>query len=185
MTDFLYESKWGAIAVMLFFHIPFLIFFCRIVYKKAFINTGASSTNPEKYPRVEAVWIAITAVLFILVNVLSVVYMPPVSTAAMSKSGTDFQETNIMAKSWYYDMSNREFEVGKPVKFSAKAGDTVHGFAVYHPDGRLLFTMMLMPGMEEPTTLVHTFTEPGQYKVRCLEYCGIVHHAMQDLIVVR
>ena len=185
MTDFLYESRWGAIAVMLFFHIPFLIFFCRIVYKKAYVNTGASGTAPEKYPKIEIIWIATAAVLFILVNVLSVVYMPPVSTAALSKSGIDFQEVNITAKSWYYDMSSREFEVGNPVKFSAKSGDTVHGFAVYHTDGRILFTMMLMPGMESPTTLVHTFTEPGEYKVRCLEYCGIVHHAMQDLLVVK
>ena len=185
MSEFLYDSKWGPFAVMLFFHIPFLIFFFRIVYKKAFVNTGASGTAPEKYPKIEAIWIGTAAVLFILVNVLSIVYMPPVSTAAMSKSGTDFQEVDIMAKSWYYDMSSREVEVGKPVKFSAKSGDTVHGFAVYHPDGRMLFTMMLMPGMESPTTLVHTFTEPGEYKVRCLEYCGIVHHAMQDLLVVR
>ena len=157
MTDFLYDSKWGAFAVMLFFHIPFLI---------------------------EAIWIAVAAALFILVNVLSVVYMPPVSTAAMSKSGTDFQETNIMANSWYYDMSNREFEVGKPVKFSAKSGDTVHGFALYHPSGDVLFTMMLMPGMKNSTSLIHTFSEPGTYTVRCLEYCGLQHHEMRDEIVV-
>jgi len=43
----------------------------------------------------------------------------------------------------------------------------------------------LMPGMEAATTLVHTFKEPGEYKIRCLEYCGIVHHAMQDLLVVK
>jgi cytochrome c oxidase subunit 2 len=59
----------------------------------------------------------------------------------------------------------------------------VHGFAVYHPDGRVLFTMMLIPGMK-PASLVHTFTEAGEYKVRCLEYCGIAHHAMQDRLVV-
>ena len=123
--------------------------------------------------------------LFILVNVLSIVYMPPVSTAALSKSGISFQEVDITAKSWFYDISSREIEAGKPVKFSAKSGDTVHGFSVYHPDGRVLFTMMLVPGLESPTTLVHTFTEPGEYKVRCLEYCGIVHHAMQDLLVVK
>ena len=185
MRDFIYEDGWGAFVVLLFFHIPFLIFFCRIVYKKAFVNTGPSGTAPEKYPKIEIMWISTVAVLFILVNVLSVVYMPPVSTAALTKSGTPFQEVDITAKSWYYDMSSREVEVGVPVNFSAKSGDTVHGFSVYHPDGRIVFTMMLMPGMESPTTLVHTFEEPGEYKVRCLEYCGIVHHAMQDLLVVR
>jgi cytochrome c oxidase subunit II len=31
---------------------------------------------------------------------------------------------------------------------------------------------------------VHTFREPGKYKVRCLEYCGVAHHAMKDELVV-
>ena len=71
MRDFLYEDGWGAFVILLFFHIPFLIFFCRIVYKKAFVNTGPSGTAPEKYPKIEIVWISTAAVLFILVNVLS------------------------------------------------------------------------------------------------------------------
>ena len=152
MRDFIYEDGWGAFVVLLFFHIPFLIFFCRIVYKKAFVNTGPSGTAPEKYPKIEIMWISTAAVLFILVNVLSVVYMPPVSTAALTKSGTPFQEVDITAKSWYYDMSSREVEVGVPVKFSAKSGDTVHGFSVYHPDGKIILTMMLINGMTSPTT---------------------------------
>ena len=185
MKDFLYTDGWGAFTVMLFFHIPFLIIFFRVVYKKAFVNTGPSETDPQKYPKIEALWIAIAVVLFISVNIMSVVYMPPVSTANMTTNSSDFQEVEFTAKSWYYDISNREYEAGRPVRFSGKSSDTVHGFAVYHPDGRILFTMMLMPGVETPTTLVHTFDEPGTYKVRCLEYCGIVHHAMQDVLVVR
>jgi cytochrome c oxidase subunit 2 len=49
----------------------------------------------------------------------------------------------------------------------------------------MLFTMMLMPGLETPASIVHTFTEPGIYKVRCLEYCGAAHHEMRDEIVVK
>ena len=89
----------------------------------------------------------------------------------------------MTAQSWSYDISNREFEVGRPVRFSVKSADTVHGFAVYHPDGRVLFTIMLIPGVG-PSSLIYTFTEPGSYKVRCLEYCGTAHHVMQDHLVV-
>jgi cytochrome c oxidase subunit 2 len=42
---------------------------------------------------------------------------------------------------------------------------------------------MLIPGMA-PSSLIHTFTEPGTYTVRCLEYCGIAHHAMRDHLIV-
>ncbi|MBT3213602.1 MAG: hypothetical protein HN351_03055 [Deltaproteobacteria bacterium] len=185
MLDFLYTNGWGAFAVMLFFQLPFLYFFIKIVYRKAYIDKGASETESQKYPMMEGIWITTVVALFVLVNVLSVVYMPPVTTAAMIKQGGNFQEVDVTARSWFYEISEREYEVGRPVIFNAKSIDTVHGFAVYHPDGRILFTMMLVPGMEEASTLVHTFTEAGNYKVRCLEYCGIVHHGMQDVLVVR
>ena len=54
----------------------------------------------------------------------------------------------------------------------------------YHPDGRMLFTMLMMPGVSKATSVVRTFTEPGTYKIRCLEYCGIAHHGMQDELIV-
>ena len=66
----------------------------------------------------------------------------------------------------------------------AAASDTQHGFAVYHPDGRVLFTMLMMPGTTKPTSVVYTFKDPGKYTVRCLEYCGVAHHRMQDELTV-
>lgn len=122
-------------------------------------------------------------VLFVVVNVLSIKYMPSVATARVESTAEDIQDVEVSASSWTYQISDREFQVDRPVRFSVKSVDTVHGFAVYHPDGRMLFTMMLIPGMES-SSLIHTFTEPGQYKVRCLEYCGIAHHGMQDQLTV-
>ena len=33
-----------------------------------------------------------------------------------------------------------------------------------------------MPGVTN--RLVHTFTQPGKYRILCLEYCGLAHHGM-------
>jgi cytochrome c oxidase subunit 2 len=60
----------------------------------------------------------------------------------------------------------------------------MHSFAIYSPDGDVLFTMMLMPGLKGPTSIVYTFDKPGTYTVRCLEYCGINHHNMRDQLIV-
>jgi cytochrome c oxidase subunit 2 len=184
MIDLLYTSGWGAFTIMLFFQIPFLIIFGNIVYRKAFVNSGPSDAPPKKYSRVEGMWITVAVALFILVNVASINYMPTVITAEAAMVAKNIQEVDVTARSWSYEMSSRKYEVGRPVRFSAKAVDTVHGFGVYHPDGSLLFTMMLMPGLEEPTSIIYTFTEPGKYTVRCLEYCGMAHHAMKDELIV-
>ncbi|MCZ7564452.1 MAG: hypothetical protein M5U08_12335 [Burkholderiales bacterium] len=123
-------------------------------------------------------------VVFVGVNLASLKYMPTIAAARAETSRDPVQEINLTAKSWGYDISSRQIEAGRPVRFSGKSSDTQHGFAVYHPSGRMLFTMMLMPGLTNPTTLVHTFREPGKYKVRCLEYCGIAHHGMLDELTV-
>jgi len=183
MLDFLYENAWGAFSVMLLFQIPFLIVFFYVVHRKAVTDPSPGSTDRKRISSLEIMWISLVVVLFVAFNVLSIQYMPTFTTAQAAVGEQDIQNVDVSAQSWSYEISERQFEVGQAVRFSAKSVDTMHGFAVYHPDGRMLFTMMLMPGME-PSTLIHTFTEAGKYKVRCLEYCGIAHHMMQDELIV-
>jgi cytochrome c oxidase subunit 2 len=183
MLNFLYLSGWGAFTIMLFFQIPFLIFFFYIVYRKAQADPKSGGTDQHRISRVERLWVTIVVVLFVGINVASMKFMPTISTAHAASTKQNIQDVEVTAQSWSYEISNRELEVGRPVRFSAKSADTVHGFAIYHPDGRVLFTMMLIPGVS-PSSIIHTFTEPGNYKVRCLEYCGVAHHVMRDQFVV-
>ena len=122
--------------------------------------------------------------LFVVVNLASIKYIPAVATAWAEANEKDIVDVTVAAESWSYDISQQEFKVGQVIRFSAKAVDTVHGFAIYHPKGNVVFTMMLVPGVG-PSSLIHKFEEPGVYKVRCLEYCGIAHHEMSDEIIVK
>jgi cytochrome c oxidase subunit II len=184
MLDFLYQNGWGAFTMMLLFQIPFLIVFLYVIYRKAYVDPGPTDTDKGTLPRVEGTWLTVVVVLFFAVNIFSIKYMPTFSTVRAAAVGQNIQDVDVTARSWSYEISDREFEVGRPVRFSIKSADTMHGFAVYHPNGKILFTTMLMPGMEQSTTIIHTFDEPGKYKVRCLEYCGIAHHLMQDELIV-
>jgi len=184
MLESFYLTGWGAFAMMLFMLIPFMAVFIWVVYRKSFVDSSPSNAERAKYVRVEWAWISFVAAVFVVVNMASIDFMPTVRTAQAAASGADITEVNFSAESWSYDLPEVKLEVGKPVRFSGKSLDTMHGFAIYHPNGKVLFTMMLMPGMENPTSLIHTFTEPGTYIVRCLEYCGAAHHEMRDELVV-
>ncbi len=184
MLDSLYLSGWGAFGMVLFMFVPFMFAFLYLVYRKSLVDSGPGTTEKGKYVRVELMWVGFVTLVFVVVNFASISYMPTVATAKAVASGADIAEYDFTAESWSYDLPDQVIETGRPVRFSGKSNDTMHGFAVYHPDGRLLFTMMLMPGMAEPTSLVHTFTEPGTYTVRCLEFCGLAHHEMRDELVV-
>ncbi len=184
MLESFYLTGWGAFAMMLFMLIPFMAVFLWVVYRKTFVDPSPSNTDRAKYVRAEWAWIGLVVVVFVGVNMASIDFMPTVRTAEAAASGAEITEVNFSAESWSYDLPEVKIEVGKPIRFSGKSLDTMHGFAIYHPNGKVLFTMMLMPGLENPTSLIHTFTEPGTYVVRCLEYCGSAHHEMRDEIEV-
>ena len=183
MIESLYTNAWGAFVVMLMLQIPFLIVFFRIVNKKAFGGSEPSKTDPGKYEILKYSWVILVVAAFIVINGASIKYMPTIveANAAMSP---DVINVQITASSWVFEFSDSEFNVGETVRFMAKSADTVHSFALYHPDGHLLFTMMLVPGTGTESAVVHTFEEPGEYKIRCLEYCGTAHHAMMSELTV-
>ena len=183
MLDFLFTG-WGAFLMLLLMVVPFGLMFYYVIYRKSVVDPAPSATPRAELSRLEGIWLSVVFVVFVGVNLASLKFMPLIAAAQASTNGKPLQEISFTATSWAYDISNRQIEAGRPVRFSGKAADTQHGFAVYHPNGRMLFTMLMMPGLTKPTTLVYTFNDPGTYKVRCLEYCGIAHHAMQDQLVV-
>lgn len=63
------------------------------------------------------------------------------------------------------------------VVFDVTSKDVNHGFGIYDPDGRIISQVQAMPGYTNHLTV--TFSTPGHYTVRCLEFCGIGHAAMQ------
>ena len=64
----------------------------------------------------------------------------------------------------------------QPVRFELSSTDVNHGFAIYDPHDRIVGQVQAMPGYTNRLTL--TFDRPGRYVVRCLELCGLYHHAM-------
>ncbi len=183
MIEFLYTSAWGAFVVMLMLQIPFLMVFFHVVNKKAFVDSEPGKTEASKYSLVRYGWIALVLVAFFVINGFSIKYMPTIVEAKAATSG-DVKNVKVTARSWFFEFSEHEFEVGETVRFLAESADTVHSFALYHPEGNLLFTMMLVPGAGTESAIVHTFTEPGEYTIRCLEYCGLSHHSMKNKLTV-
>jgi cytochrome c oxidase subunit 2 len=41
---------------------------------------------------------------------------------------------------------------------------------------QMLAQIQAMPGFTNKVR--HRFTEPGKYKILCMEYCGLAHHGM-------
>ncbi|MEO6835259.1 MAG: cytochrome C oxidase subunit II [Candidatus Tumulicola sp.] len=73
--------------------------------------------------------------------------------------------------------------LNRPVIFDVTSKDVNHGFGIYGPDGAIVSQVQAMPGYVNHLPV--TFAVPGHYTIRCLEYCGIAHAAMQGGFVVK
>jgi cytochrome c oxidase subunit 2 len=92
------------------------------------------------------------------------------------------QVVNVTGQQWSWQITPNTVRAGSPVEFRVTSKDVNHGFAIYAPDGRIAAQTQAMPGFTNK--LVHTFTQPGTYRVMCLEYCGLGHAPMTSEFTV-
>jgi cytochrome c oxidase subunit 2 len=82
-----------------------------------------------------------------------------------------------------WELDRDTVQVGYLVQFELTSADVNHGFAIYQSPHRLVAQTQAMPGYVNKLQV--RFTQPGDYRVLCLEYCGIAHHNMRAVIKVR
>ena len=116
-------------------------------------------------------------VLLIAVGVITGVTLQTLPYAA---SRGNFQssipEISVVGKKWYWEIEPRPISAGDSVIFNVSSADVNHGFGIYDENLNMLGQTQAMPGYENK--LLFTFEQPGEYKLMCMEYCGLAHHAM-------
>ncbi|MDY6980236.1 MAG: cytochrome C oxidase subunit II [Pseudomonadota bacterium] len=86
------------------------------------------------------------------------------------------------ARQWSWSLSDDRARVGERIEFQITSEDVNHGFALYDPDMQLVSQIQAMPGYTN--RLQYTFEQPGEYRILCLEFCGLAHHAMTATFTV-
>jgi cytochrome c oxidase subunit II len=83
---------------------------------------------------------------------------------------------------WAWELAPATVPAGRMVEIRVTGADVNHGFGLYDTHNRLVTQTQAMPGYTN--VIRYTFTEPGTYRVRCLEYCGLGHHTMMAPLIV-
>ena len=123
----------------------------------------------------------ITAIL-VIVFFLSIRWFP-YPRLAEARLGVPGVRVTVAAKMWQWTVSQTEIPKDTPVEFMVTSEDVNHGFAIYGPTGHIVAQVQAMPGYTNH--LIVSFTQPGQYLVRCLEFCGIPHIGMATAFEVK
>jgi cytochrome c oxidase subunit 2 len=84
----------------------------------------------------------------------------------------------LVSEMFYFDPDEIVVPAGKPVTFRATSTDVIHGLLVAGTNTNA----MIIPGYVTEFTV--TFPKPGEYLMLCHEYCGMLHHEMQGVVIV-
>lgn len=122
---------------------------------------------------------------FLLLSVLALAFgvSIPFYPYGKAQANSDAVEYSVIAQQFAFVNLPLKVPLNTPIIFNVTSSDVTHGFAIYNAKGRLIDQVQAMP--EYDNQLAITFTEPGKYQVRCLEYCGLGHHVMEGSFEVK
>ena len=131
------------------------------------------------WSRRETGWLVVMVLALFALLMGTIFYVPYGESAG---SNPQFVRVTAVQFAWAVNAPDK-LVTGRPVEFVARSRDVAHGFGVYNPDDVLIFQAQVVPDHDQK--IVHTFSQPGVYTVRCLEYCGAGHHLMVSTFAVR
>lgn len=122
-------------------------------------------------------WLALLLVVGVLVVGLSLFALPYASGGAAGRT-----VVKVTGGQFFWSLQPGSVPVGTRVRFDVGAVDVNHGFGLYDPHGHLIGSVQAMPGYHNKLDL--TLSQAGVYRIRCLEYCGLMHSVMQSSFTV-
>lgn len=152
----------------------------------AFVALNAGKSTAEYPPiqrksqslRVWFFWVLIVA--GVLIAVITMLDLPYAATRGDTPG--DAATVDVEGKQWFWEVGDADLKAGDTVVFNVTSGDVNHGLGVYDPAMRMVGQTQAMPGYVNALSV--TLAQPGTYKLLCMEYCGLVHHAMVSEITV-
>jgi cytochrome c oxidase subunit 2 len=127
--------------------------------------------DEEAMARREKGWLVVVACGLVALLVATIFFTPYGESAPPGS-----QVVEVDARQFAFVIDPGTLRAGEPVEFRLTTPDVNHGFGVYTADDEFVLQAQVVP--DGVTSVVHTFDEPGVYKVLCLEYCGLNHHGM-------
>jgi cytochrome c oxidase subunit 2 len=122
-------------------------------------------------------WLALLVAVGVVVVGISLFDLPYASGGANGRT-----VVKVIGVQFVWSLQPDEVPVGTRVRFDVTAVDVNHGFGLYDPRGHLIGSVQAMPGYHNKLDL--TLGEPGVYRIRCLELCGLNHSTMQGTFKV-
>jgi cytochrome c oxidase subunit 2 len=150
-----------------------------IIFRSTRVGFRVRVAGRETLERREGYW-GIAVVTFLVVVLAGTIFSVPYWSGDESEAA---QKVEITGRQFAFTIDPPQIKAGVPTEIDLHAADVNHAVGFYNPDGTLIKQVNVLPGVTQ--TLTMTFNQPGTYTLRCLEFCGIDHHLMNNQLQVR
>jgi cytochrome c oxidase subunit II len=149
------------------------------VFRSTRVGFHVRVAGRETIEQREGYWgIAVIAFLVVALGgtIFSIPYWSDTSTARTP------QRIEVTGRQFAWTISPPRVRAGLKTRIEVRSADVNHAFGLYDPSETLVKQVNVLPGLTQD--VVFTFNKPGTWTVRCLEFCGVDHHLMQNVLRV-
>lgn len=149
------------------------------VFRSTRVGFKVRVTSREELEKREGYW-GVAVVCFMVALLAGTIFSVPYWT---SNAAEPDQVVDVTGRQFAWTIDPPQIKAGVETEFDIHATDVSHGFGLYDPSGTMVKQVNVLPGVTQK--LVTTLDEPGTWTVRCLEYCGLDHHLMENTLEVK
>ena len=150
-----------------------------VVFRSTRVGFRVNAAGREKLEKREGYWgVAVVAFLVVVLGgtILQIPYWKS------DRAGKVPPTVNVTGRQFAWTVNPPRLRIGLKTRFKVQSADVAHGLGVHDPDDVLIKQVNVGPGVQQD--FIITFTRAGTYKLRCLEFCGVDHHLMENKMEV-
>jgi cytochrome c oxidase subunit II len=150
-----------------------------VVFRSTRVGFRVRAASREDLERRESYW-GVIAISLLVVTLGGTIFAIPYGSD-QDVAGAK-QKLKIVGRQFAWTISPPRVKVGVPTAIELGATDVNHAIGIYDPDEVLVKQVNIVPGVTQPLKV--TFEKPGRYRIRCMEFCGVDHHLMENTLEV-
>lgn len=149
------------------------------VFRSTRVGFRVRVADRDTLERREGYW-GIIVISFLVLVLAGTIFSVPYWSAEDSNAS---QTLEITGRQFAFTVDPPQVKADELTQVNVHAADVNHAVGIYSPEGALIKQVNVLPGVTQSFTI--TFGNPGTYELRCLEFCGIDHHLMQNKLEVK
>jgi cytochrome c oxidase subunit II len=150
-----------------------------VVYRSTRVGFRVRVATRDQLERRESYW-GVIVIALLVVTLGGTIFAIPYGSD-QSRAGAR-QHLSITGRQFAWTIRPTRVKVGVETAIELGAVDVNHAMGIFDPDNRLIKQVNVVPGVSQPVTV--TFDRPGRYTIRCMEFCGVDHHLMENTLEV-